>query len=1644
VHLTPLPLLRCPWRPGRSRRGLAVVLPAALILAWQALCGQAAAFAPVAEDPFLLASDQSLGSPAVAVDRQGFSHIVWTSGKQAFYMKVSEGLRYAYGATLLDPNLPGASPSFPVEPKPLVVFDAMQALLARVATDSAGNAHMVVWSQGSAFSGVVYIKVGADGTKAIHKLLRLPQVSGDVQYSWPAIAIDPTTDLPVVIAIVQVTNETPASFDLVQMMPGLGILSFLSLYPIFTPALTTCSEYVMGFRLDAAGEIASRHVFSSERQNGGPPYRSEVPSLAVDSLGRLHAVWRYRAPGAASPGIVYCNSDGVSDAGSGLLTLSASVPADGVDSMTRPMVVAGPGDALHVAWHTATGRCAYTGLSRDGAVTIADMVSSDRALVTGSPALAAGDDGLVRFVWEDARQGADEIYFSALRTDTSALLTYGTQDGDIDYRLTVSQGEAFSPAIGVSPWGQPSIIWKDTAYGSYALAKYRPPWTCLIFLNGDNNLYTSYVQKISGWPDFAPTFLGLEEMAYLPFARLVVQFDGAGIGDTRRLLIGYDGNSSENYAALRSRYLKHLGHAYWYVGPDGASTDPGVNSERDMADPAVLTDFLRWGTTQFPAPRLMLAVVNHGSGWLPGKGAGARDGGTRAISYDDGGTPTNPNDDSSMGMGRLRQALANGGNPFHLDVLYFDACLMGMLEVAYEVQDYADYLVCSQAVSWANPHSYVLDLRTDTTPRDLAKSISDRYRDWCLAAKVGHHTTAVIRCSAVEGFSNILDQLVEPSHGLMTSPQLKRAYLKAWAESQHTDDDGRYTDIYSFCSYLQKELQKVTGGQALADRAQQVMSALDPAGDDRLVVTNLHDNGPMRDCHGLSIYFPFTRPDLVLAGCTEAEEESTGAFFGAAPPASRAVDEGGYGAVIIRFPAEQSEGTVTLSRSNTALDIYQRSADTQIDPPSRADTYTPVLAGGQLSKSWNLAVQEERDALAELRDKLVAKGLRQDVTWITLTYTRPGASSPAFSDKAKATIVHLDLDIDADNDGDTDADDEALENTAPGKIIAVNNDNDDDENNDGLDQADEIDNRDTVVDGDADENDMAALVLTLDAAGLPPAFKVSLGVSDKQMVRIFDASTPRVSIVGPTTTADQAAGAASWETTLGALGLTKPLTFLVEGVLPGQVTITLALKTDKGEPIARKTVVATVVKVDLEIARLAETDEEKPGCLLLLNNDDDNDGKQQDLTEAAAVNGENDLLAVKLKFEPATLAVGVLRLETAAPTPAGTGAIKAWSAATKGVQTVLPAEWRVGAAPAAPATLYIEGTALATAPGDLHLTLAYVLGKSRGEDIVSLTVARVELEPITIRPANGGTFPLYNPCGIETGKTAKYEIAVEPASIPDDWIEWKKAGGSITVEGTAKGRLVTIKGDAAGTAKAEVEIKGNLGPKPAIDIEVLDAKKAKVFAYIVRKDDGTEPAWTEAEVDAFLGQVNQVYAQVAMTFERQGAVSFVDKTDWLDIAAASDYAEMGLLGATHSHTGGLEMYFVKSIEDANGLNWSPAAAGAGCLVAKHGNFRTAAHELGHACGLDDIYIQKGAVRCDDSIVQPAWLPGDWNNGTGAQYYAGTLQLRDLIQRLLMYGVGNNFKADIAHGTVMGLDVNAAWAQVPVGFQNLTRENPQHW
>ena len=148
-----------------------------------------------------------------------------------------------------------------------------------------------------------------------------------------------------------------------------------------------------------------------------------------------------------------------------------------------------------------------------------------------------------------------------------------------------------------------------------------------------------------------------------------------------------------------------------------------------------------------------------------------------------------------------------------------------------------------------------------------------------------------------------------------------------------------------------------------------------------------------------------------------------------------------------------------------------------------------------------------------------------------------------------------------------------------------------------------------------------------------------------------------------------------------------------------------------------------------------------------------------------------------------------------------------------------------------------------------------------------------------------------------------------------------------------------------------------------------------------------------------------------------------------------------------SGTDGLEVYFIPGLppEEARRKKeplgkWNSH----GIIVKDSAAANTLAHEIGHACGWYDIYAFKLGYDPIELWHAPcsAWLPGDWNNGTGARFYPVLTAQRDIIFRLLMYGHGSDVKSDIPFGSVYGLPKTGDLGNVAVGSGSFMATSPQ--
>jgi Clostripain family len=193
-----------------------------------------------------------------------------------------------------------------------------------------------------------------------------------------------------------------------------------------------------------------------------------------------------------------------------------------------------------------------------------------------------------------------------------------------------------------------------------------PEWTIMVYSAADD-----VVLEENMWFDVNE----MELVGSTEQMNVVVQIDrysGAFTGDgdwteARRYLVSQDDDLSQ----LNSQIVQSLG-------------------EVDTGDPQTLIDFVTWTVENYPAQKYALVMSDHGGGWT-------------------GGFSDMSAGDSALTMPEIVSAMekiraATGVEKF--EVLGFDACFMGQIEVFGSLYPFSNYMVASEEVIPAYGWSY--------------------------------------------------------------------------------------------------------------------------------------------------------------------------------------------------------------------------------------------------------------------------------------------------------------------------------------------------------------------------------------------------------------------------------------------------------------------------------------------------------------------------------------------------------------------------------------------------------------------------------------------------------------------------------------------------------------------------------------------------------------------------------------------------------------------------------------------------------------------------------------------------------------------------------------------------------------------------
>jgi hypothetical protein len=331
-------------------------------------------------------------------------------------------------------------------------------------------------------------------------------------------------------------------------------------------------------------------------------------------------------------------------------------------------------------------------------------------------------------------------------------------------------------------------------------------WTAMLYFAGDNDMCDEYPILIERMEQELGSKIGDDG-----FLNIVVQFDRhaaycAGQDSTIRFVVQEDGN-----------YQDGINH--WDLG------------ELNTGDPQTLTDFATWSMQNYPADHYYLAIDNHG-------------GGLTGIASD-----TTDNDEiSNLEMrGALKQITNNGQHK--LDVLAYEACLMGLYETAYDVREFTDYLFFFETVSWPNREAYSGYLGDErftpmSTGYDLGKIMFDEY----VEAVDSPHTPALIDTAQLDELNVAVNAWADTLRALArTSKPAMTAARQAAQKIDILSDNNKYLDLWDLADHM--------AAQGLAvPQSEAVKAAIDAA----VINTNNHSFGNHNydNAHGLSIFWP--------------------------------------------------------------------------------------------------------------------------------------------------------------------------------------------------------------------------------------------------------------------------------------------------------------------------------------------------------------------------------------------------------------------------------------------------------------------------------------------------------------------------------------------------------------------------------------------------------------------------------------------------------------------------------------------------------------------------------------------------------------------------------------------------------------------
>lgn len=256
--------------------------------------------------------------------------------------------------------------------------------------------------------------------------------------------------------------------------------------------------------------------------------------------------------------------------------------------------------------------------------------------------------------------------------------------------------------------------------------------------------------------------------------------------------------------------------------------------EQNSCDPAVMKTVLE-DIYELAGKRYQingLVLWSHGLGWLP-----PSDYQLKSFGEDAG----------YKGSGYYKQMeikdLAGVLSDWHYNWIIFDACLMGSIEVAYELKDVCDYIIASptEISKQGMPYEKILDeCCSKNTDVDL---IARKFFDYYKGKNTWKHSISVVRTGYLDVLADFFRERLTKEISGISIDVTGKLYYKDLLQKMDESDTERFFDLKQFVQLVCED----SGKLYLYDEFNDIMDYL-------IAYSNYSNNRGLLKCGGLNTY----------------------------------------------------------------------------------------------------------------------------------------------------------------------------------------------------------------------------------------------------------------------------------------------------------------------------------------------------------------------------------------------------------------------------------------------------------------------------------------------------------------------------------------------------------------------------------------------------------------------------------------------------------------------------------------------------------------------------------------------------------------------------------------------------------------------